>query len=153
MAIPKGTRRAAAPLGNLMTPVGPCDDHIDRSAPATRAHEPIAPIKNAGPGAILPGYLGGVGLDLVAARLTPHDESDASRSRSGHRSCKIAESSHSPHLPCGLLLGRGAAGSRIRKGRLDELSSKCVTYLTPRDKSPNYFCRAWAEAVHVGNTG
>jgi hypothetical protein len=68
-----------------MMPLGPGDDHIDRSAPAERAHEPIAPIENAGPGAILPGDLGCVGLDLVAARLTPHDESDASRSRIAER--------------------------------------------------------------------
>jgi hypothetical protein len=64
-----------------MTPLRPCDAHIDRSAPAMRAHKPIAPIENAGPGAILPGHLGGVGLDLVAARLTAHDEPQASRSR------------------------------------------------------------------------
>jgi hypothetical protein len=68
-----------------MTPIGPCDDHIDRSAPAVRAHEPIAPVEHAGPGAILPGHLGGVRLDLVAARLTRHDESDASRSRVAER--------------------------------------------------------------------
>jgi hypothetical protein len=69
----------------VTTPLGPCDDHIDRTAPAARTHEPIAPIENAGPGAILPGHLDRVGLDLVAARLTPHDESDASRSRVAER--------------------------------------------------------------------
>jgi hypothetical protein len=66
-----------------MTPLGPRDDRINRSALAARAHEPIAPIENAGPSAILPGHLGGVGLDLVVARPTPHYESDASRSRTG----------------------------------------------------------------------
>ena len=60
---------AAAALGDLMTALGPCDDQINRSAPAARAHEPIAPIENAGPSSILPGHLGGVGLDPVAARL------------------------------------------------------------------------------------
>ena len=82
----RGERHAlsAAPLG-LTTRLGPCDDHIYRTAPAARTHEPIAPIENAGAGAILPGHLGGVGLDLVAARLTPHDESHASRSRVAER--------------------------------------------------------------------
>ena len=65
-------------LGDLMTPLGPCDDHIYRSAPAARAHEPIAPIENASLGAISPHHLGGVGFDLVVTRLTPHDQSDAS---------------------------------------------------------------------------
>jgi hypothetical protein len=67
-----------------MTPLGPRDDHIDNSAPTALAQEPIAPIKNAGPGAVLPRHLGRIGLDLVAACLTPHDESDASR-------CRVAE--------------------------------------------------------------
>jgi hypothetical protein len=74
-----------AALGGLMTPLGPCDDHIDRSVPAARAHKPIAPIENAGPGAILLGHFSGVRLDLVAARFTPHDESDASGSRIAER--------------------------------------------------------------------
>jgi hypothetical protein len=68
-----------------MTPLGPCDDHINRSVPTERAHEPIAPIENARPGAILPSHLGEVGLDLVAARLAPHNESDASQSRIAER--------------------------------------------------------------------
>jgi hypothetical protein len=70
---------------SLLSPLGSGDDHIDRSAPAARAHEPIAPIENAGPGAISPGHVGGVGLDLVVARLTPHDESDVCRSRVAER--------------------------------------------------------------------
>ena len=42
--------------------------------PAARAQEPISPIENAGSGAITPGHMGRVGLDLVAARLAPHDQ-------------------------------------------------------------------------------
>jgi hypothetical protein len=60
-----------------MMPLGPCDDHIDRSAPTARAHEPIAPIKNASPSAIFPGHLGGIGLDLVATTPAPHDQPHA----------------------------------------------------------------------------
>jgi hypothetical protein len=33
----------------------------------------------------LPGHIGGIGLDLVAARLAPHDESDVSGSSVAER--------------------------------------------------------------------
>ena len=54
--------------------LGPSDDHIDLPTTAPGTDEPIAPIKNAGPGAELPGHLGRVRLDLMAARLAPHDQ-------------------------------------------------------------------------------
>jgi hypothetical protein len=63
-----------------LSPLGPGDHYIDRSAPAARTYEPISPIENAGSGAITPGHMGRVGLDLVAARPAPHDQPNASRS-------------------------------------------------------------------------
>jgi hypothetical protein len=80
-----------------LSPLSPCDDHIHRSAPAARANESISPIEHAGPGAIiLPGHLGGVGLDLAAARLTPHDESDARRGRVTERHRRPGRRFHEP---------------------------------------------------------
>ena len=70
---------ALASLGRLMTPLGPRDDHIDRFTPATRAHKAIAPIEHRRPRAVSSSHVGRVGLDLVAARLTPHDQPNASR--------------------------------------------------------------------------
>jgi hypothetical protein len=57
-----------------LSPLGPGDDHIHLPATAPGTDKPLAPIGNGGPGAISLCHLGGVGLDLVAARLAPHDQ-------------------------------------------------------------------------------
>ena len=63
-----------------LSPLGAGDYHVDRSTPASRAHEPILPIENAGSRAILSRHLDGVGLDPVPARLAPNDQPHARRS-------------------------------------------------------------------------
>ena len=64
-----------------MTALGPCDDHISLPAAALGAGYPLAPIADRYIGAISLGYLGRVGLDLMAARLAPDDKAHACRSR------------------------------------------------------------------------
>jgi len=63
----------------------------NRSAIAARFRRPpyrplgIAPVENRRARAISSNHLGGVRLDLVAARLAPHDKAHASRSRVAER--------------------------------------------------------------------
>jgi hypothetical protein len=66
-------------------PLCPGHHHVEVGAAALGTDEPLAPLWNGCLRAVTARKLGGVGLDLVAARLTPHDESDASRSRVADR--------------------------------------------------------------------
>jgi hypothetical protein len=53
-------------------PLGPGHDHVDVSAAAFRADEPLAPFRDRHLGAITLRLLGSIRLDLVLARLAPH---------------------------------------------------------------------------------
>jgi hypothetical protein len=59
-------------------PLGPGHYPVEVGSAALGTDEPLAP-------AVTARKLGGIGLDLAAARLTPHDESDASRGRVAER--------------------------------------------------------------------
>jgi hypothetical protein len=68
--------RATARLTALSL-LGSAYDHIDLTAAAFGADQPLAPIGHGRFGAVLLGHLGRVGLDLVAAILAPNDQPDA----------------------------------------------------------------------------
>ena len=57
-------------------PLGPGHDHIGLPFAATGTDEPLAPIEDAGVGAVTERHLSGVGFDLMLARLAPHDKPD-----------------------------------------------------------------------------
>ena len=65
--------------------LGPGHHHVDVAAAASGADEPLSPLGNGGLGPVLFGRLGGIGLDLVTARLAPHDQPNASGSRVAER--------------------------------------------------------------------
>jgi len=71
----------------MLPPLGPGHHHVDVAAAAPGADEPLAPLRDGGVGAVPLGHLGGVGLDLVAARLALHDQPHARRGGvpEGHR--------------------------------------------------------------------
>ena len=50
--------------------------HVSITAAAAGTHQPLAPIEDAGIGAVPSSHLGGVGLDLMLARLAPYDKPD-----------------------------------------------------------------------------
>jgi hypothetical protein len=54
----------------------PGHDHIGLPSAAAGADKPLAPIEDAGVGAIPSSHLCRVRLDLMLARLTPHDKPD-----------------------------------------------------------------------------
>jgi hypothetical protein len=45
-----------------LPPQRAADNQIDLPAPRTGTDQPLAPIEDLGPGAILPGHFGGIGL-------------------------------------------------------------------------------------------
>jgi hypothetical protein len=55
---------------------GPGHYHVDLPSAALRTDEPLAPIEDAGVGAVPSSHLGGIGFDLMLARLAPHDKPD-----------------------------------------------------------------------------
>jgi len=55
---------------------GPGHDHIGLPSAASGTDEPLAPIENAGVGALPSSHLCRVRLDLMLARLAPHDKPD-----------------------------------------------------------------------------
>jgi hypothetical protein len=73
-----GWRRASRLLGDS------AHDHVDVPGAARRADEPLAPLRARGLGAVSPRLLGGIGLDLVAARLAPR----RSAAREPRRHCR-----------------------------------------------------------------
>ena len=64
----------------LTAALGSPNDHIDPPAPALAAHKSRMPIRDGHLGAVALGHLGGVGLDLMAAIETPHDQPHPGRS-------------------------------------------------------------------------
>jgi hypothetical protein len=80
----------------MLPPLGPGHHHVDVAAAAGRADEPLAPLRNRHVGAILLRHLGGVGLDLMAARLAPHDQPHAGRSRVAERHRRPGSRFHQP---------------------------------------------------------
>jgi hypothetical protein len=52
-------------------------DHVDLSASAAGADEPLTPIGHGHFGTVPLGHVGRVGLDLMAAILAPNDQPDA----------------------------------------------------------------------------
>jgi hypothetical protein len=60
-----------------LSPLGSAYDHIDLTAAALGADQPLAPIGHRRFGAVSLGHFGGVGLNLVAAILAPYDQPDA----------------------------------------------------------------------------
>jgi hypothetical protein len=67
--------------GPSLTALGPCDNHVDLTAPAFRADQPVPPFGDGHFGAVALSLFGGVGLDLMAAISAPHDEANAGSSR------------------------------------------------------------------------
>ena len=61
-------------LGVSLSPLGPGHDHVDLSAAAFGADQPLAPIEHGHFGAVLSSYLGRVRLGLIAAALAPYDQ-------------------------------------------------------------------------------
>jgi hypothetical protein len=57
--------------------LGSAYDHVDLTAAALGADQPLAPIGHGRFGAVLLGHLGRVGLNLMAAILAPNDQPDA----------------------------------------------------------------------------
>ena len=68
-------------LRSLGPALGPSNHHIDLSAAAFRADQPIPPLGNGHFGAVALSLFGGIGLDLMAAISAPHDEANAGSSR------------------------------------------------------------------------
>jgi hypothetical protein len=58
----------ARPSLRELSPLGSGDDHIHLPAAALKTHQPLAPIKNRRVRAVSSSHLGGVRLDLMAAR-------------------------------------------------------------------------------------
>ena len=63
-------------LTALYLPLGPGHDHISLPSAAAGTDKPLAPIQNAGVGAVPSSHLCRVRLDLMLARLAPHDKPD-----------------------------------------------------------------------------
>jgi hypothetical protein len=62
------------PRHSKLSPLGSGDDHIHLPAAAPGTDKPVAPNENGRVRAISSSHLGRVRLDLVAARLAPHDQ-------------------------------------------------------------------------------
>ena len=58
----------------LRPALGPAYDHVDVPAPAAAAHEPACPSTHRQRRPVALGLLGRIGLDLVLAVATPHDQ-------------------------------------------------------------------------------
>ena len=65
-------------------------DHIGRPAAAPGTHQPLAPIEYGRFGAVASSHLVRVGLDLMLAFLTPHDQPHAGRCSSAKRHRRAA---------------------------------------------------------------
>lgn len=65
-------------LGARSKATGTAYDHVDFPATAHEAHQPLAPLRDRGLGAVSLRLLGGIGLDLMVAFLAPDDEAHAS---------------------------------------------------------------------------
>jgi hypothetical protein len=75
-----------------MTLLGSAYDHIDLTAAALGADQPLSPIGHRRCRAVPLGHLGGVGLNLVAAILAPDDQPDAGGGvAKRHRRAAIAD--------------------------------------------------------------
>src|SRR5271169_6765887 len=72
---PVTTRVGASPA----LPLGPGHDHIGLPSAAAGTDKPRAPIEDAGVGAVPSSHLCRVRLDLMLARLAPHDKPDLGR--------------------------------------------------------------------------
>ena len=83
----RGTWIIVNPLNRLETlsPLRSGDDHIRLPAAALGTDQPLTPIENRFLRTISISYLSRIRLDLVAARLAPHDEPNAGRSRIAER--------------------------------------------------------------------
>jgi hypothetical protein len=57
-----------------LPPLGPGHHYVDLAAAALGTDKPLSPIGNGGLGAVALGHFGGGWLDLVAARLAPHNQ-------------------------------------------------------------------------------
>ena len=68
-------------LRSLGPAPGPGNHHIDLSAAAFGADQPIPPLGNRHFGAVPLSLFGGIGLDLMTAISAPHDETNAGSSR------------------------------------------------------------------------
>jgi hypothetical protein len=60
-------------LGVSLSRLGPGHDHINLPSAAFGADQLLAPIEDAGVGAVPSSHLGRVGLDLMLASFAPHD--------------------------------------------------------------------------------
>jgi hypothetical protein len=59
-----------------LSTLGPAHDHIGLPSAAAGTDEPLAPIENAGVGAVASSHLCRVWLDLMLATLAPYDQAD-----------------------------------------------------------------------------
>jgi hypothetical protein len=84
----------------------------DETTAAPRTDQPLAPIEDGRFGAIPGSHLGRVGLDLVPAFLTPHDEPHAGRSGGPERHRRAAIGLQ----PCRRLLAAVARGGAYTFG-------------------------------------
>jgi len=73
------------PRHSKLSPLRSGDDHIRLPAAALGTDQPLTPIENRFLRTISISYLSRIRLDLVAARLAPHDEPNAGRSRIAER--------------------------------------------------------------------
>jgi hypothetical protein len=64
----------ALPAPSMLSALSPGDDHIHLPATAPGTDKPVAPIENRRFRAVSSNHLVGIGLDLVAACLAPHDQ-------------------------------------------------------------------------------
>jgi len=81
---PKGLKS-----GPGLPALGPCDDHIGLPSAAAGTDEPLAPIEDAGVGAVPSSRLDEIGLDLMLARLAPHDNPDLRSGSERHQRAAI----------------------------------------------------------------
>ena len=70
------SKQARSDLIRSLPTHGPAHDHIGLPSAASGTDEPLAPIENAGVGALPSSHLCRVRLDLMLARLAPHDKPD-----------------------------------------------------------------------------
>jgi hypothetical protein len=107
-----------------LAPLSPGNHHIDLSAAAFGADQPLPPFREGHLGAVAFGLLAGIGLDLVLAHLAPDDEAHTSLGSAAERHRRAAIGFQ--RLPRRLAaVARGGAkcfgagnGSRIGSGRI-----------------------------------
>jgi len=69
-----------------LPPLGPGHHPVDVAAAAPGTDQPIAPLRNGGPGTISLCHFDRVGLGPVATRLAPHDQPHFRVRRVAHQS-------------------------------------------------------------------